>query len=73
MRKMDETMLIGCIELPLHKESDFSRALDIAMSTKKNEKDGWNHADWLHRIAFTYIPTYIYFTSPRGFSVKYLN
>ncbi len=34
MRKMDDIMLIDCIELPLHSESDFRTAIEVVMKTK---------------------------------------
>lgn len=38
MRKMDGTMLIDCIELPLTREADFKTAIDIAVSENQTER-----------------------------------
>ena len=37
MHKMNGTMLIDCMELPLHKESDFRKAIEKVMSTKMKQ------------------------------------
>lgn len=37
MRKMDGTMLIDCIELPLHREADFRKAIERSMETNMKE------------------------------------
>jgi len=37
MRKMDDTMLIDCVELPLQSEKDFRKAIEIFVSTNMKE------------------------------------
>ena len=37
MRKMNETMLIDCVQLPLQRETDFRKAIEIVMETNMRD------------------------------------
>lgn len=70
MRKMDGTMLIDCIELPLHSEADFRKAIERIMET--NMKRYCQHfilpqpGDWPAQ----FYPRRIVFSSQTNASVR---